>query len=83
MNRYPSPDWEILGDKGVAQSAGVSQRYLGLHGIIKDVFLLAECDLVICTFSSQVSFWISDAKQTKWNEVLSIKVNQCLPRSLF
>ena len=38
----------------MAQSASVSQRYNGLMGIIKDVFLLAECDFVVCTFSSQV-----------------------------
>jgi len=38
----------------VAQSAALSQRYNGLNGIIRDVFLLAECDFLVCTFSSQV-----------------------------
>lgn len=57
--RYKSPEWEILGDSRVAQSASMSQRYNreGLNGILKDVFALAECDFVVCTFSSQVSLY--------------------------
>ncbi len=54
FKRYSGSEWKIMGDRSVAQSASVSQRYNGLVGIIKDVFLLSECDYVVCTFSSQV-----------------------------
>ncbi len=52
---YSEPEWEILGDSTVAQSAALSQRYNGLNGIVRDVVLLSECDFLVCTFSSQVS----------------------------
>ncbi|ODM92730.1 Alpha-(1,6)-fucosyltransferase [Orchesella cincta] len=62
---YTSSEWQIMGDRTVAQSASVAQRYNGLIGIIKDVFLLAECDYVVCTFSSQVCRLAYEIMQTK------------------
>ncbi|CAG7835828.1 unnamed protein product [Allacma fusca] len=73
MNSYPRPEWEILGDAKVAQSASMGQRYngAGLVGILKDVFVLAECDFVVCTFSSQVcrlAYELIQAKHTDASE---------------
>ena len=50
--------WEILADHSVARVGGdLKARYTsyGLEGILKDVFALAACDFLVCTFSSQVS----------------------------
>lgn len=56
-----------MGDRSVAQSASVAQRYNGLIGIVKDVFLLAECDFVVCTFSSQVKVFFFIIVQSYFN----------------
>ncbi|CAG7819763.1 unnamed protein product [Allacma fusca] len=52
---YSKPGWRILGSMEVARTAK-SERYglSGLIGVLKDVFVLAECDFLICTFSSQI-----------------------------
>lgn len=55
--RKKYPDYEIIGDPSVAKSAAVSTRYSdsSLNGIILDTHLLARCDYLVCTFSSQVA----------------------------
>ena len=53
-NRYPN--YEIIGDPEIAETASVAKRYSdsSLQGIIIDIHLLSECDYLVCTFSSQV-----------------------------
>jgi len=50
------PNYEIIGDPEVAETASVAKRYsdTSLQGIIIDIHLLSECDYLVCTFSSQV-----------------------------
>lgn len=49
-------NYEIIGSPEIAETASVSKRYShsSLQGIIIDIHLLALCDYLICTFSSQV-----------------------------
>lgn len=53
-NRYPN--YEIIGDPEVAETASVAKRYSdsSLQGIIIDIHLLSQSDYLVCTFSSQV-----------------------------
>lgn len=53
-NRYPN--YEIIGDPAIAETASVSRRYsdVSLHGIMIDIHLLSLSDFLVCTFSSQV-----------------------------
>ncbi|KAK2580528.1 hypothetical protein KPH14_006259 [Odynerus spinipes] len=53
-SRYPN--YEIIGDPEIAETASVSKRYSdsSLQGIIIDIHLLSLCDYLVCTFSSQV-----------------------------
>ena len=50
-------DYEVYGDDCVAQSAQTHSRYslLSLFRVIFDVFMLADSDYLVCTFSSNVS----------------------------
>lgn len=52
--RYPA--YTILGDAGVARAAATHRRYspASLRGLLRDLHLLARCDLLVATFSSQV-----------------------------
>lgn len=54
--RKKYPDYEILGDERVVQAASVRKRYTddGLDGIMSDTYILSKCDLVVCTFSSNI-----------------------------
>lgn len=53
-SRYPN--YEIIADPEVAETASVAKRYSdsSLQGIIVDIHLLSQCDYLVCTFSSQV-----------------------------
>ena len=54
-HRYP--DYEFISDNEVSKTAGtMNKRYseVGLFGVILDVLILAECDYIVCTLSSQV-----------------------------
>lgn len=53
-SRYPN--YEIIGDPEIAETASVSKRYSdsSLQGIIIDIHLLSLSDYLVCTFSSQV-----------------------------
>lgn len=59
FNRYPH--YEILNDPDISQSAGLNKRYTdeSLRGIILDIHFLSKCDYLVCTFSSQVTFFPS------------------------
>lgn len=50
-------DYEFLGDVEISKSAGMSRRYsrTSLIGVVSDILLLAKCDYLVGTFSSQVS----------------------------
>ncbi|XP_023248316.1 alpha-(1,6)-fucosyltransferase [Copidosoma floridanum] len=52
--RYP--DYHIIADVNIAETASISRRYtnLSLQGIIIDIHFLSLCDYLVCTFSSQV-----------------------------
>lgn len=52
--RFPNIDWLTL--KGTSESSIFKTRYSpqGQEAIIKDVFLLAQSDFLVCTFSSNV-----------------------------
>ncbi|KAJ8687903.1 hypothetical protein QAD02_023698 [Eretmocerus hayati] len=54
QKRYPN--YEIIADSDVAQSAAMSKRYsnVSLRGILMDIHFLSQCDYLVCTFSSQV-----------------------------
>uniref|UniRef100_A0A6V7IEL6 Alpha-(1,6)-fucosyltransferase n=1 Tax=Bracon brevicornis TaxID=1563983 RepID=A0A6V7IEL6_9HYME len=54
--RKKYPNYEVIGDPAVAETASVSKRYSdsSLQGIIVDIHLLSLCDHLVCTFSSQV-----------------------------
>lgn len=51
------PQYIFVGDKSVANSAGLGSRYsdASLHGVIADIHFLSLTDYLVCTFSSQVS----------------------------
>ncbi|XP_064469229.1 alpha-(1,6)-fucosyltransferase-like isoform X2 [Ornithodoros turicata] len=53
--RKKFPRYLFLGDEKVAKDAGNwGRRYSpsALQAVVKDIFLLSQCDLVVCTFSS-------------------------------
>ena len=56
----------MYGDLKIVESAQEEIRYSAgsLFGIVSDVFLLADSDFVVCTFSSNVSKvqWYGNAK---------------------
>uniref|UniRef100_T2M5J3 Alpha-(1,6)-fucosyltransferase n=1 Tax=Hydra vulgaris TaxID=6087 RepID=T2M5J3_HYDVU len=63
------PEYEFLSDSGVSESAKVSRRYSdeSLHGVISDIEILSDTDLLVCTFSSQVcrmAYEIMNSKHT-------------------
>lgn len=54
--RSKYPHYDVIGDPEIAKVAAVSTRYTdsSLNGIMLDIDLLAQCDFLVCTFSSQV-----------------------------
>ncbi|KAL7291836.1 hypothetical protein TKK_0014616 [Trichogramma kaykai] len=54
--RQRYPNYEIIADTDIAQTASIARRYsnLSLQGIIMDIHFLSLCDHIVCTFSSQV-----------------------------
>ncbi|XP_063364778.1 alpha-(1,6)-fucosyltransferase [Cydia amplana] len=52
--KYPS--YEFLGDPTIAKTAATHRRYtpVSLTGLLVDLHMLAMCDYLVCTFSSQV-----------------------------
>ena len=66
------PAWEekgfsFLGDAEVANSAGIGTRYAvdSLRNVILDIWLLSQCDYLVCTFSSQVCRVAYELMQTR------------------
>lgn len=66
------PAWEqkgfaFLGDAEVANSAGIGTRYGidSLRNVILDIWLLSQCDHLVCTFSSQVCRVAYELMQTR------------------
>lgn len=66
------PEWEergfsFLGDAEVANSAGIGTRYAAdsLRNVILDIWLLSQCDHLVCTFSSQVCRVAYELMQTR------------------
>ena len=66
------PEWEekgfsFLGDAEVANSAGIGTRYAAesLRNVILDIWLLSECNHLVCTFSSQVCRLAYELMQTR------------------
>lgn len=57
--RKKYPNYEVIGDPDVAKVAAVSTRYTdsSLNGILVDIHLLSMSNYLVCTFSSQVSFF--------------------------
>ncbi|XP_032517976.2 alpha-(1,6)-fucosyltransferase [Danaus plexippus] len=53
-NKYK--EYEFLGDPSIAKTAATHRRYtpLSLTGLLVDLHMLAMCDYIVCTFSSQV-----------------------------
>ena len=49
-------NYEFISDNEISKSAGLNSRYSdsSLHGVVFDIQMLAECDFLVCTFSSQV-----------------------------
>ncbi|XP_017767403.1 PREDICTED: alpha-(1,6)-fucosyltransferase [Eufriesea mexicana] len=67
-SRYPN--YEIIGDPEIAETASVAKRYSdsSLQGIIIDIHLLSECDYLVCTFSSQVCRVAYELMQTYYSD---------------
>ncbi|XP_015587832.1 alpha-(1,6)-fucosyltransferase isoform X2 [Cephus cinctus] len=65
-NRYPN--YEIIGDPEIAETASVAKRYSdsSLRGIIVDIHLLSLSDYLVCTFSSQVCRVAYELMQTHY-----------------
>ena len=65
----------MYGDENIVQSAKPESRYSfnSLLGIVYDIFVLAESDFVVCTFSSNVS-----GMQQFWNLYIVFKINHIL-----
>lgn len=54
-DRYP--DYVFVSDQDVSKTAGdIRRRYSesSLYGVVLDLFMLSECDYIVCTLSSQV-----------------------------
>lgn len=54
--RSKYPGYTFLGDASIAKTAATHRRYtpLSLTGLLVDLHMLAMCDYLVCTFSSQV-----------------------------
>ncbi|NP_001280620.1 alpha-(1,6)-fucosyltransferase-like isoform X1 [Bombyx mori] len=54
--RQKYPEYTFLGDPSIAKTAATHRRYtpLSLTGLLVDLHMLAMCDYLVCTFSSQV-----------------------------
>lgn len=63
VNKYPN--YEIIGDPLISKTAAVKNRYTqaSLFGIIFDIHMLSMSDYLVCTFSSQVSFFYNILKR--------------------
>lgn len=50
------PEYEFYGDPSISKTAATHRRYtpLSLTGLLVDLHMLAKCDYLVCTFSSQV-----------------------------
>ncbi|XP_041981189.1 alpha-(1,6)-fucosyltransferase isoform X2 [Aricia agestis] len=64
--RKKYPEYTFLGDPSVAKTAATHRRYtpLSLSGLLLDLHLLAQCDYLVCTFSSQVGRVAYELMQT-------------------
>ncbi|VDK58441.1 unnamed protein product [Anisakis simplex] len=54
--RKKYPNYEVFGDAAISNTANTRSRYSieSLYGVIIDIEMLARCDYLVCTFSSQV-----------------------------
>lgn len=60
------PEYTFISDITISQSAGLGTRYTdsSLRGVIIDIYYLARCDFLVCTFSSQVCRVAYEVMQT-------------------
>ncbi|CAN7983018.1 unnamed protein product, partial [Ixodes hexagonus] len=80
--RYKFPNYVFLGDKAASETArNPRTRYSpdALKALLKDVSLLSECDLVVCTLSSgvcRVVYELMQARRTDASmQVISLDVD--------
>uniref|UniRef100_H2ZNX0 Alpha-(1,6)-fucosyltransferase n=1 Tax=Ciona savignyi TaxID=51511 RepID=H2ZNX0_CIOSA len=54
--RKKYPHYEFVSDTSISKSASLKSRYTktSLRGVVVDIFTLAKCNYLVCTFSSQV-----------------------------
>lgn len=73
--KFEDLGFTFLGDSNIAQSAGMGTRYslTSLRNVILDIVLLSQCDILVCTFSSQVCRLSYELMQTR-NEI-NVSVN--------
>ncbi|XP_026741554.1 alpha-(1,6)-fucosyltransferase [Trichoplusia ni] len=64
--RSKYPGYTFLGDASIAKTAATHRRYtpLSLTGLLVDLHMLAMCDYLVCTFSSQVGRVAYEMMQT-------------------
>ncbi|CAG4961602.1 unnamed protein product [Colias eurytheme] len=64
--RKKYPEYTFLGDPSIAKTAATHRRYtpVSLTGLLVDLHLLALCDHIVCTFSSQVGRVAYEMMQT-------------------
>ncbi|XP_075976704.1 alpha-(1,6)-fucosyltransferase 8 isoform X2 [Anticarsia gemmatalis] len=64
--RSKYPEYTFLGDPSIAKTAATHRRYtpLSLTGLLVDLHMLAMCDYIVCTFSSQVGRVAYEMMQT-------------------
>uniref|UniRef100_H2YUI6 GT23 domain-containing protein n=1 Tax=Ciona savignyi TaxID=51511 RepID=H2YUI6_CIOSA len=71
--RYPNYQF-ICGESA---SAGLKSRFTknGLFGIVKDIFLLRECDYLVLTMSSNVRRLIQEMRETSSHDATFLSAN--------
>ncbi|RWS16742.1 hypothetical protein B4U79_03486 [Dinothrombium tinctorium] len=67
VKKYQNLGYKFIGDSGIAKTASLGNRYNfdSLKNIILDIWLLSECDHLVCTFSSQVCRLAYELMQTR------------------
>ena len=65
--RYPNIEWLIIESK-TSQYSVLDKRYThqGQDAIVKDIFMLANSDFLVCTFSSNVCRLAYELRYVNW-----------------
>ena len=58
---FSYPNYKFLSVDDISKSAALTSRYTetSARGVVTDIHILSQCDFIVCTFSSQVSFIVT------------------------